>query len=82
MVLRGMELLKKHADGQGRFDAWLCPFEKVLDARGMMGSMVGASKDFLKYTGISENPEEHLIEYGVSLFFIIACFPSNSIPSF
>ncbi|KAI8139173.1 formin homology 2 domain-containing protein [Fennellomyces sp. T-0311] len=71
MVLRGMELLKKHADGQGRFDAWLNPLEKVLDARGMMGSMVGASKDFLKYTGISENPEEHLIEYGLANMLLI-----------
>ena len=66
MVLRGMELLKKRKDGEGRFDIWLDSFERILDARGKMGSLVGTDRDFFKLTGISENPEEHLMEYGVS----------------
>lgn len=68
MVLRGMELLKERKDGEGRFDIWLGSFERILDARGKMGSLVGTDRDFFKLTGISENPEEHLMEYGVSLF--------------
>lgn len=68
MVLRGMETLnKQQEEGEGgRFEVWIESFEKVLDARGKMGSLVGASKDYLKNTGISKNPEEYLIEYGVS----------------
>lgn len=68
MVLHGMELLKEHTESESRFEGWLGPLDKVLDSRGKMGSLVGASKDYFKYTGISENPEEHLIEYGVSVY--------------
>lgn len=68
MVLHGMELLKEHTESESRFEGWLGPLDKVLDSRGKMGSLVGASKDYFKYTGISENPEEHLIEYGVRLW--------------
>lgn len=69
MVLHGMEVLKKSKNATGRFDTWLDAFEKILDARGKMGSLVGASKDYLKNTGISGNIEENLIEYGVCALY-------------
>lgn len=63
-VLLGFELLKQYKKDISIFDTWLKDFEKTLDGRGRMGSLVGAHED-LKKLGIYNAPDKHLMEYAV-----------------
>lgn len=66
MVLHGMDSLKKeNGDHHSRFGAWLTEFQKMLQGRGKMGSMVGASHD-MRQMGMSGNLEMQVTEYAVS----------------
>lgn len=64
MVLRGLALLQN--GNAGRFDAWFDAFEQMIDGRGRMGSLVGASKD-VRSLGVNGNGDTHLMEFAVSL---------------
>lgn len=67
MVLRGLALLQ---DGNaGRFDAWFDSFEQMIDGRGRMGSLVGASKD-VRSLGVSGHGDTHLMEFAVSYLYL------------
>ncbi|CAO3610251.1 unnamed protein product [Mucor fragilis] len=45
LVMQGMDKLKESQKNYGRFDPWLKTLSAVLDGRGRMGSIVGASSD-------------------------------------
>lgn len=63
IVIQGMEKLKDYKQEHGLFDGWLKKLEDVLDGRGRMGSLVGASED-VKRLG-SHGFDSQLIEYAV-----------------
>lgn len=65
-VLHGMDMLKQNNGHAFRFYGWLQSFQKMLQGRGKMGSMVGASQEF-RQMGMSGNLEIQMTEYAVSL---------------
>ncbi|CAO3596021.1 unnamed protein product [Absidia cylindrospora] len=70
MVLHGMDALKENGDHHSRFGAWLNDFQKMLQGRGKMGSMVGASHD-MRQMGMSGNLEIQITEYASSNMLLI-----------
>ncbi|KAI8336356.1 hypothetical protein BC941DRAFT_428994 [Chlamydoabsidia padenii] len=68
MVLHGMDSLKEN--GNSRFGAWLSEFQKMLQGRGKMGSIVGASHD-IRQMGMSGNLEMQVTEYASSNMLLI-----------
>lgn len=69
-VLRGLELLQHTRHDFGLFDSWLKDFERTIDGRGKMGSMVGATDDF-KRMGMFNTADNHLMEYAVRKLYTI-----------
>jgi hypothetical protein len=60
-----MDSLKiDNGDHHSRFGAWLTEFQKMLQGRGKMGSLVGASHD-MRQMGMSGNLEMQVTEYAV-----------------
>lgn len=50
-VLEGIDTLAKMRGEVGRFDAWFASFETIIDGRGRMGSLVGASDEIKSLRG-------------------------------
>lgn len=65
-VLQGFELLQQHKKDAGLFDTWMRDLEQTIDGRGRMGSLVDAHQD-LKRLGVYNAPDNHLMEYAVSI---------------
>lgn len=64
MVMQGMDMIKSTKKDYGRFDSWLKTFNTVLEGRGIMGSIVGASTD-IKQIISKNNSDMPVIEYAV-----------------
>lgn len=67
MVLQGMDKIKAANKDYGRFDSWLKTFNTVLEGRGIMGSVVGASTD-IKQMISKTNSDMSVTEYAVRLY--------------
>lgn len=68
LVMQGMDKLKESQKNYGRFDSWLKTLSAVLDGRGRMGSIVGASSDVKQIVskGSTDMPViEHAVKYQV-----------------
>lgn len=66
LVMQGMDKLKESQNSYSRFDPWLKTLNAVLDGRGKMGSVVGASNDVKQIVskGSSDMP---VIEHAVNI---------------
>jgi hypothetical protein len=69
MVIQGMDSIKDSQSDYGRFDAWLKTLLAVLNGRGKMGSIVGASTD-VRQIASKSNPDIPVTEHAVKLFCI------------
>lgn len=77
IVLGGFDNLMKTRGDPGRFDAWLGTFETVIEGRGRMGSLVGASEEIRSLRGDRTaaalaardgHSDTLLLDYAVCLF--------------
>lgn len=65
LVLESMDALQSWYHDTSRFDTWLRALSQMLDGRGKMGSMVGASDDYRKMGNTAA--DNQLMEYAVSI---------------
>ncbi|KAL1923354.1 uncharacterized protein VTP21DRAFT_8334 [Calcarisporiella thermophila] len=68
LVVNGMESLREFRREPGRYDGWLKTFEKTIDGRGLMGSMVGMSEEMRR---VGPAPDNQLMEYTLSNVMLI-----------
>lgn len=79
MVLQGMDTIKESKNDYCRFDSWLKSLNSVLDGRGKMGSMVGASVDVRQFASRS-NPDLPVTEHALAnLLLILALIDPDTI---
>lgn len=62
-VLAALDALSSSNNETGRYDYWFKSLLGILEGRGRMGSLVGASEDVRKHAG----PDGALNEYAVSI---------------
>lgn len=67
LVMQGMNSIKDSKSDYGRFDAWLKALLAVLNGRGKMGSIVGASMD-VRQIASKNNPDIPVTEHAVKSF--------------
>ncbi|KAI9473530.1 MAG: hypothetical protein EXX96DRAFT_578379 [Benjaminiella poitrasii] len=70
MVIQGMDTVKKTTKHYGRFDAWLKKFNMILEGRGKMGTIVGASMD-VRQIASKSNPDIPVIEHALANLLLI-----------
>jgi hypothetical protein len=79
MVLQGMDTIKELKNEYCRFDSWLKTLNSVLDGRGKMGSIVGASTD-IRQIASKSNPDIPVTEHALAnLLLIIALVDPDTI---
>ncbi|CAO3653877.1 unnamed protein product [Mucor hiemalis] len=79
MVLQGMDTIKESKNDYCRFDSWLKSLNSVLDGRGKMGSMVGASVDVRQLASRS-NSDLPVTEHALAnLLLILALIDPDTI---
>ncbi|KAI9183600.1 hypothetical protein H9P43_004518 [Blastocladiella emersonii ATCC 22665] len=65
MVLRGLDFLNAHRGATRRFEPWLLTFANIVNGRGILGSLVGA-------TGATRGmTDEELNEYALSNLILV-----------
>lgn len=64
LVVSAMDALKEWHHDMSTFDPWLRSLSLMLDGRGKMGSMVGASDDYRRMGNAAA--DNQLMEYAVS----------------
>lgn len=65
LVVQGMDKLREIQNNYSRFDPWLKTLSAVLDGRGRMGTIVGASTD-VKQIASKGNSDIPMIEHAVN----------------
>lgn len=78
LVLQGIDDLRAARNAPGRFDVWFGALETVLDGRGLMGSLVGAS-DEVRRLQLASTSESGLTEYVVNNMFLINAIVNSDI---
>jgi hypothetical protein len=79
MVLQGMDTIKETKNDYCRFDSWLKTLNSILDGRGKMGSIVGASNDVRQIASRS-NPDLPVTEHALAnLLLILAIIDPDTI---
>lgn len=79
MVLQGMDAIKDTKNDYCRFGSWLKTLNAVLDGRGKMGSIVGASTD-VRQIASRHNPDIPVTEHALAnLLLIIAIVDPDTI---
>ncbi|GAN04863.1 hypothetical protein MAM1_0075c04328 [Mucor ambiguus] len=70
LVMQGMDKLKESQKNYGRFDPWLKTLNAVLDGRGKMGSVVGASSD-VKQIVSKSSTDMPVVEHALANLLLI-----------